>query len=62
METPSTEIGNITNLVDSGGTNCNFLLLLRVFVIYVKLIAEFSYSLLKGKLTTSTFSPPWMKR
>jgi len=41
METPSTEMGNITNLVDSGLTNCNFLQLLRVFVIHVKLIAEF---------------------
>lgn len=45
METPSTEMGDITNLVDSGGTNCSFLQLLRVFILYVKLIAEISYAI-----------------
>lgn len=63
METPSTEMGNITNLVESGETNSNLLKPLRyLYHIYVKLIAEFSYPTLKGKLTMSTFSPPWMKR
>lgn len=35
------EVKRLDQLVDSGLTNCNFLQLLRVFVIHVKLIAEF---------------------
>lgn len=38
METPSTEIRNITNLVDSGGTNdCNFFCDSLHYICHVKL-------------------------
>lgn len=45
METPSTEVGDIINLVDSGETNSNLRQLLHVLCIYLKLIAEFNTDL-----------------